>query len=155
MVVHDHLIANRASGADSSILATDISARVLAVAQAAAYTAGEMARGLTGAQTLRYFEKRDDAWTVIEPVRRLITFRRLNLLQPPAGLGTFDAIFCLQPADLRRNDDARRRVCDHLYSVLSAGGWLVLGSAENLYGIDNRFESLTLGETLLYRKSMG
>jgi chemotaxis methyl-accepting protein methylase len=32
------------------------------------------------------------------------------------------------------------------------GGWLVLGAAENLYGISDRFEPLSVGTTLVYRK---
>ena len=36
--------------------------------------------------------------------------------------------------------------------MLSDGGWLLLGSAENLYGISDQFQSQRLGESLLYRK---
>jgi chemotaxis methyl-accepting protein methylase len=36
--------------------------------------------------------------------------------------------------------------------MLAEGGWLVLGSAENLYGINNSFLSLRFGDTILFRK---
>jgi len=111
-------------------------------------------RGLTPAQISRYFEKRGAGWVVVEPVRRLVEFRRLNLIQPPSILGSFDAIFCRNLL-IYFDEETRLRVCHHLYSVLAGGGWLVLGSAENLYGMNERFESLTLGETLVYRKPVG
>jgi chemotaxis methyl-accepting protein methylase len=36
--------------------------------------------------------------------------------------------------------------------MLADDGWLILGSAENLYGISERFQSLTFAQTLMYRK---
>jgi chemotaxis protein methyltransferase CheR len=157
MLLHDWIEANRARGviaADFSVLATDVSARALAVARAGEYTRAELARGLTAAQVARYFERRGERWVVREPVRRLVEFRRANLVQPFAGLGTFDAIFCRNVL-IYFDDDTRRRVCAQLYAALTDGGWLLLGSAENLYGIADGFESVRLGDSLLYRKKGG
>ena len=155
MLVHDYAAANRNAGVREdqfSILATDISERVLASARAAEYGARDAARGLTPALLARHFERRGDAWVVREPARRLVEFRRLNLTGPPEGLSAFDAIFCrnlLIYFDL----ETRRRVCGGLHSLLPVGGWLVLGAAENLYGVSDRFEALRLGEGLIYRKA--
>jgi len=83
----------------------------------------------------------------------MVEFRRVNLTQPFLGLGTMDLIFCrnvLIYFDLA----TRRRICDQFYTMLSDGGWLMLGSAENLYGIHDRFQSQRLGESLLYRKPL-
>ena len=88
---------------------------------------------------------------VREPVRRLVEFRRANLVQPFAGLGTFDAIFCRNVL-IYFDDDTRRRVCAQLHAALAEGGWLLLGSAESLYGLAEGFESVRLGDTLFYRR---
>ena len=84
-------------------------------------------------------------------IRQLVEFRRVNLVQPFLGLGTFDVIFCRNVL-IYFDEATRRRICDQFHAVLTDGGWLILGSAENLYGIDERFQSQTVGDTLLYRK---
>ena len=132
-------------------LATDVSGRALGFAAAAAYHTRDLARGLTPAQVVRYFEQRGDAWVVREPVRRLVEFRRVNLVQPLAGLGPFDAVFCRNVL-IYFDEAARRRVVEQFHALLADGGWLVLGSAENLYGISDRFHSVRFGKTLVYRK---
>lgn len=136
---------------DFSILATDVSAKALAVARAATYEQRQVDRGLTTAQIDRYFERCGDTWVARPALRRLIEFRRLNLIQPLRGLGAFDVILCRNVL-IYFDEATRRLICDQLFAMLTDGGWLLLGSAENLYGINNKFVSVRLGETLVYRK---
>ncbi len=138
-------------GGDFAVLATDISERVLATARAAEYTDRDAARGLSPALLARCCERRGHAWVVREPVRRLVEFRRLNLTGPLTDLAPFDAVFCrnlLIYFDL----DTRRRVCRGLHDLLTDGGWLILGAAENLYGVSNHFEALRFGDAIFYQK---
>jgi chemotaxis protein methyltransferase CheR len=154
MVLQDFLRAGRAAGLeeqDFRILATDVSARVLAVAAAGEYSRREVARGLTPGQVERYFTPRGRGFAVREEVRRLVEFRRVNLVQSLAGLGTFDGILCRNVL-IYFDEATRRRVSEQLAALLDDGGWLVLGAAENLYGISERFETLAVGTTLVYRK---
>jgi chemotaxis protein methyltransferase CheR len=154
MLLQDYIMANPGAGLREggfSILATDISERVLATARAAEYGERDVARGLTPALLARCFERRGDVWAVRPPVRRLVEFRRLNLTGALTDLPAFDAIFCrnlLIYFDL----DTRRRVCRGLHGLLTGGGWLVLGAAENLYGVSDQFEALRFGDALVYRK---
>jgi chemotaxis protein methyltransferase CheR len=166
MILRDYIQANssrlpaagrglneRGEGA-FSLLATDISEKVLAAARAATYSERDAARGLTPALLARHFERRDGAWVVRESVRRLVEFRRLNLTGSLPALISFDAIFCrnlLIYFDL----ETRRRVCRGLHDHLLNGGWLVLGSAENLYGVSDQFETVRFRDALVYRKSAG
>jgi chemotaxis protein methyltransferase CheR len=154
MLVRDFIDAHRAEGvsdASFSILATDVSPKVLAAARAAEYTPQEVARGLTAVLLARHFQRRGERWVVCDAVRRLVEFRRANLVEPFAALGTFDTIFCRNVL-IYFDDDTRRRVCAQMHAALADGGWLMLGSAENLYGLDVGFVSERHGETLLYRK---
>jgi hypothetical protein len=41
----------------------------------------------------KYFEKTPAGSRVVEPVRKLVTFRQLNLLEPLPGIGPFDVVF--------------------------------------------------------------
>ena len=88
---------------------------------------------------------------VDESLRRLVQFRRFDLLGPPAELGAFDVILCRNVL-IYFDEPTRRRVCHGLYGVLQAGGWLALGAAESLFGVNERFETVKLGRVLLYRK---
>jgi len=135
---------------DFSILATDISPRVLALAQQGEYTEREIARGLSAAQVARHFERRGDVWRVRESLRRLVEFRRLNLTQPLDNLGLFDVILCRNVL-IYFDEAMKRKIVRQLRAQLYPTGWLMLGSAENLYTLDAGFESIHFGETLLYR----
>ena len=155
MLLREHMAAERGRGlreADFSVLATDISEKVLTVARAAEYGERETARGLTPALLARHFERRGPAWAVREPVRRLVEFRRLNLTGPLTGLPSFDAIFCRNIL-IYFDIDTRRRICGQLHALLPDGGWLVLGAAENLYGVSDQFEAVRFGDALVYRKA--
>jgi chemotaxis protein methyltransferase CheR len=143
-----------AGAAGFTILATDISERVLEKARAAAYTAREVAQGLTPGRLARHFERRGEAWVVRERVRRLVEFRRVNLMGPLGALGTFDAVFCRNVL-IYFDVAARRGVCRRLHAALNPGGWLVLGAAENLYGVSDQFEAVRFADALVYRKPVG
>jgi chemotaxis protein methyltransferase CheR len=154
MVLHDFLGTTAPDGLgerDFRLLATDVSAKVLATAAAGVYAERDLARGLTAGQVGRYFERHGEAWVVREPIRRLVEFRRFNLLQSASALGSFDAIFCRNVL-IYFDDATRRQLCEQFHARLLEGGWLVLGAAENLYGIGTRFESVRLGKTMLYQK---
>jgi chemotaxis protein methyltransferase CheR len=155
MLTHDYATANRERGiavGDFEILATDVSAQALATAAAATYAERELARGMTTKQIHRYFEKTEQGWSVREKVRKLVVFRRVNLIQPLSGLGVFDLI-CCRNVLIYFDEETRRRICRQFADMLSANGFLLLGSSENLYGVTDRFESLNFGSTLVYRKS--
>lgn len=150
MLVRDYLDAARVP-AEFSILATDVSAAVLAKAAAGDYDHRELSRGVSPAVLHRHFQKRGRHHGVRDEVRRLVEFRRVNLVESVLGLGTFDAIFCRNLL-IYFDEATRRRLCAEFAAMLPVGGWLVLGAAENLYGVSERFESVRFGETLLFRR---
>ena len=155
ILICEYLAAQRQRGIglrDFSILATDISASALANATAAKYSRRDIDRGLSPDQVQKFFEQQGDRWVLKPPPRQIVDFRRINLMQPITGLGTFHAILCRNVL-IYFDEENRRRICDQFHAMLAEGGWLVLGSAENLYGINNRFVSLRFGDTILFRKS--
>lgn len=79
-----------------SILATDLNTSVIEEARSGLYAA-ERLSGLTTAQLQRYFVESGSAGArrIRPELQRLITFGRLNLLEPMwSARGPFDAIFC-------------------------------------------------------------
>jgi chemotaxis protein methyltransferase CheR len=134
-----------------AVLATDISTTALATGAAGEYPERDVVRGVTPQMRSRHFDKRGDTFVVREAVRRLVEFRRVNLTRPLTGLGMFDGIL-FRNLLIYFDDETRRKVCERLSAVLRPGGWLLLGSAENLLGVSTDLTAEYHGETLLYRK---
>jgi chemotaxis protein methyltransferase CheR len=154
MLVDDYLASEEGAGLqfrDFAIVATDISVTVLDQARSGIYTTHDLTRGVDAALSERYFRKDGQAWKVVDRLRDLIEFRKLNLMDDFTTLGGMDLIFCRNVL-IYFDDDARTVICDHLASMLPTGGRLILGAVENLYGLKTGFTSERLGQTLVYRK---
>ncbi|MBY0510628.1 MAG: protein-glutamate O-methyltransferase CheR [Rhodospirillaceae bacterium] len=121
------------------ILATDIDTAVLQKAQAATYNKFEVQRGLPVPLLLKYFDQCDgDRWQVKPAIRAMVTYKKLNLLDAQAGAGVFDVVFCrnvLIYFDLA----TKAMVLAKIAQQLSADGCLILGGAETVMGITDRF----------------
>ena len=143
-------------GTAFSILGSDISADALHKAQAGVYEARDVARGLSPARVRQYFEHNAGSYRVGAATGRLVEFRRVNLAsvnqaQSIAPLGVFDLI-CCRNVLIYFDPPTRERICRQFHAMLADGGRLLLGSAENLYGISDDFVSHPLGQALVYRK---
>lgn len=136
---------------DVSILATDISGNALAAARAGRYTTTELGRGLTREQRDRFFLEENGTWVVDASLRRLVDFRRLNLVRPLPDLGPFDLILCRNLL-IYLDEATRRRLCLALHSALNPQGILIVGAAESLYGVTDAFVLERSGSTVYYRK---
>ncbi len=136
---------------DARILATDLDTNMVAAARAGIYPPATMAE-LTKSVRLRFFERppreREGSGQVVEPIRRLITFKHLNLLGPWPMKGPFDAIFC---RNVMIYFDARTKTAlvERLASLLKPGGWLYIGHSETLL---DHHAGLRLSGPTIYRK---
>ncbi|MCP4150107.1 MAG: protein-glutamate O-methyltransferase CheR [bacterium] len=138
--------------ADFSVLATDISPEVLAKAMTGEYDEAEVNRGLPLNLKQRYFHSKGSNWTVKEELHRLVEFKRLNLIEPFTDLGSFDVIFCRNVL-IYFDMETRRKIIDQFNHMLTTNGFLVLGSSENLYGLESSFKSTHFGSTIVYREN--
>jgi chemotaxis protein methyltransferase CheR len=120
------------------ILGTDISAEQIARAKLGTYTDFEVQRGLSTPNLIKYFRKDDTGWRIIDPVRKLVEFRKWNLMEDLRQLGMFDLVFCrnvLIYFDL----PTKRRVLDGIRERMAPGALLYLGGAETTFGVTDRF----------------
>lgn len=155
MCVHEMLAAGTGDGAKEShftILATDLSTEALEIAKAGRYREADVARGLSAELLARHFRRQGRQWIVDESLRRMVQFRRFDLLASSAPLGAFDVLLCRNVL-IYFDAAARARVLEGLFSQLQVGGWLALGAAENLYGLRHQLERIRLGRAMFYRKS--
>ena len=107
-------------------------------------------RGLPDDLRERYFRECDGIWQAVPALPSAVTFRRLNLCDPFAGLGHFDIIFCRNVV-IYFDLPTKQRICAQFRNMLLPHGYLFLGAMENLYGINSQFEPIRFGRTVVYR----
>ncbi|MEI8257415.1 MAG: CheR family methyltransferase, partial [Deltaproteobacteria bacterium] len=140
--------------ADFRILATDISTRVLAAAGAGRYN-GQQLDTVPPALRSRYFtlvsetpgrtaeQRREAIWEVVPALRAHISYHRLNLAQPPYPMsGPFDAVF-VRNVMIYFDQPVRQKLIHEVETLLSPNGFVVLGHAETLAGIDTTLRTLS------------
>jgi len=136
---------------DFEIVATDISSRVLSKALLGRYSSIELARGIIPAMRKQYFEAQgNDMFQANADLRRMIDFRSLNLMNDFSHLGAFDAIFCRNVL-IYFDEPAKQKILATMHSMLDPKGILVLGSAENLYGLKSGYQSVHVSGSVHYR----
>jgi chemotaxis protein methyltransferase CheR len=136
---------------DARILATDLSTRVLSIARTGVYD-GERLRDVSPAMVARYFDCVQSTpprhYRLKEPVRRIVTFSRLNLVGTWPMRGPFDAIFC-RNVMIYFEKSTQAALVDRYWQLLAPGGVLFMGHSESLAGVKHRFEYV---EPTVYRK---
>ncbi len=129
---------------DFKVLATDLATSAITEARAAVYPQ-KMVDDLPESLVRRYFLQGTGARAgmvrVAEPVRRLVTIRRLNLMDSWPITGPFEIIFC-RNVMIYFDRPTRERLVQRLYGLLNPGGILAIGSAETLSGMDTEFRTV-------------
>jgi chemotaxis protein methyltransferase CheR len=121
---------------DVKVLATDIDPNMIAASQAGEYSEAQI-EGVSVDQRRRFFEPsagEDGAqWRAGEALRRLITFRPLNLIQDWPMRGVFDAIFCRNVV-IYFNEATQQKLWEKFLPRLEQGGYLYIGHSERVTG---------------------
>lgn len=134
-------------------IATDISEKALKKATDGIYNNVEMGRGLTPHLQNKYFTaaKEPNHWQVKMDLRRKVSFKSQNILDPFHHLGKFDLIFCRNIL-IYQNVDSKTKIIDRLFDQLTDNGILIMGVGESMIGLSTKFEQLSAGSVSIYRK---
>jgi chemotaxis protein methyltransferase CheR len=121
---------------DVRILATDLDTTMVSTGSAGIYAADAVAE-LPKATQGKYFRRLaddPDKAQVSEKIRKLITFKSLNLLGAWPMKGPFDAIFC---RNVMIYFDAKTKIAlvNRYAQMLKPEGWLYIGHAESLLDV--------------------
>lgn len=84
-------------------------------------------------------------------LRERVDFQQHNLLHCAHHLGQFDVIF-LRNVLIYFNQDTKQQVLNRLMAQLKPGGWLVIGHAESLHGIQTPLQQIR--PSLFYRPAI-
>jgi chemotaxis protein methyltransferase CheR len=134
------------------IIATDLNEHSLAHAHEGIY-GSYSTRNLTPVYRSRYFTPHADMLQVNPLARTNINFGRLNLSDDShmAVMKNMDVIFCCNVLiyfDLA----SKKRVIQHFFNNLLPHGYLFLGHAESLYGVNDEFRLIHLPGATAYVK---
>ena len=121
------------------LLGTDISDEAIARASYGKYNKFEIERGLDKDRLQRYFLPNGNLWKIRDDIRAMAVFQKRNLMQPFAGIGQFDVIFCRNVAIYFSIED-RKKLFEKIAGALAPDGYLIIGSTESLTGICPMFE---------------
>ncbi len=134
---------------DFKILATDIDTQVLEKAAKGIYPESELA-GLSS-ERAKIFERPGNG-TIIVPqnMRKIITFKPLNLFDPWPIRGVFDAIFCRNVA-IYFDKPTQNQLFARLGEVLAPNGYLYIGHSENVGRENSQFT--LVGKTIYQYKA--
>jgi chemotaxis protein methyltransferase CheR len=139
-----------ATGWAVDLIATDLSAEAIARAAEGRYADCEVERGLSGERLARHFQKDGNGWQVTEKLRRIVTFRRFNLLDSFGWLDDLDIVFCRNVL-IYFDRASKLSVLERIAETLRPDGVLVAGEAEAPRAITDIFVEAP-GGTGIYTK---
>lgn len=128
---------------DVKLLATDIDTEVVATGQRGIYGKDRIS-GIPPALVKKYLDNAVDAkgqpaYRMKEQLRRLITFRHLNLFSEWPFRHKFNFIFC-RNVMIYFDRPTQEKLINNYYNNLAPGGYLFIGHSESLSGVNHKFE---------------
>lgn len=139
---------------DVEIYGTDISYRVLKLAQAGEYHPRSLMD--TDESIIRkYFtyDALNNKYKISDEIIKMVRFKHLNLYdeEQMARFKNFDIIFCRNVL-IYFDESSRKKVVEMFYDSLVPGGYIMLGYSESMLRITRAFEMLRMGSDITYRK---
>lgn len=135
------------------IVATDINTRVINNARLGYYN-NRSVKDVPPEYLRKYFTWRKDRYLINLNVKKLVTFKLLNLLDLNVRKDeffNFDFIFCRNVL-IYFSAEARSRVVEHFYQSLRSGGYIFLGHSESVSRITDAFRMERINGNIVYYK---
>lgn len=121
------------------ILGTDLSNEVLEKARAGLYSQFEVQRGLPIQTLMKYFKQVGSLWQIESALKAMVKYKAFNLLESFTSLGRFDIVFCRNVL-IYFDIDTKRDILERVAQQMEPDGYLVLGAAETIVGITDKFK---------------
>ena len=137
-----------------TILATDISTNVLMIGEKAIYPI-ERTKDLAPHIVKKYFQKGRGRWSgyvrLKDEIKRIVTFRRFNLVTDTLPNQEFDVIFC-RNVMIYFDNIVKEKLINRLHNVLKKNGYLIVGGAESLSNLRHKYKYISPS---IYKKVEG
>ncbi|MBS0378600.1 MAG: protein-glutamate O-methyltransferase CheR [Proteobacteria bacterium] len=134
---------------DIRILATDLDSNVLATARNGVYRQNQLA-GLSPRRRSVHFRPHDaESQSISADLARLVTFKRLNLMEPFPMTGPIEVIFCRNVV-IYFDKPTQRELFARIAKLQRGGATLFIGHSESLFRVSNDYS--LIGRTT-YRRT--
>ncbi|HUJ79835.1 MAG TPA: protein-glutamate O-methyltransferase CheR [Nitrospiria bacterium] len=133
-----------------SILASDLSTSNLEQAKRGRFSQIAVNRGLPAAMLIKYFTQEGTTWILKEEIRRMIEFRRINLVDTLPILPAMDIIF-LRNVLIYFDIETRKAILTKIRRQLRPNGYLFLGASETMLQLDESYERVPFKHGALFR----
>ena len=138
MVMHDYFGA-RKNVWDTTILATDISAKAMNKAKSGIYTFDEL-KDIPAEWKSKYFQKAGaDSLQVCDKIRKEVVFRTLNLMDDFHFKRQFHLIFC-RNVMIYFDTQTKKELVKKFYEWTAPGGYFFISHSESLNSLGSQFK---------------
>lgn len=148
MILQDHF-GKRVPQWDTTLLATDLSAKVLEIAKNGIY-ANESIESIPASWKANYFTEVDKEHMQVKPqIRKQVVYRRFNLMDRIVAKKPFHIVF-IRNVMIYFDTPTKADLIDRIYDVMAPGGYLFIGFTESLPR-PTRFQYI---KPSIYKKSL-
>jgi chemotaxis protein methyltransferase CheR len=134
------------------VIGTDISTTMLEHCKYGHYDSLALARGLSAERKRQFFDNGDNGMLKIkDQVKKMVSFRPLNLLNSYNLMGKFDIVFCRNVL-IYFSPEIKAQIISQIYGTLNKGGYLFLGASESLSGLNDNFNMIRCNPGIVYQK---
>ena len=135
-----------------SIIGTDLSSASIAKAQKGYYNQFEIQTGMNAETMINNFTVEGDNWKINDNIKKMVEFRRFNLLEELTFNEKFDIIFCRNVLRFF-SPGIQSRLCAKIHNMQVPGGILYLGKGENIKGIIDYYGAIS-GVSCAYQSKL-
>lgn len=135
-----------------NIIGTDLSSTAIAKAQRGYYDQFEIQTGLNAGTMVENFTLDGDSWRVNDEIKKMVEFRRYNLLDDLTFNEKFDIIFCRNVLRFF-TPDIQYKLSEKIHDMQISGGILYLGKGENIKGMNDFYGAIS-GVSCAYQSKL-
>lgn len=148
MIIREHF--PQLASWDVQISATDINTEVLERAKLGLYRQIEVNRGLPAPMLVRYFDRVGTDWQIKPELRRMVSFRELNLAGRWSLFSAQDLVF-MRNVLIYFDPATKREILRRTREYLAPAGYLVLGGAESTWNLDDEYAPVRAGRSVVFQ----
>jgi chemotaxis protein methyltransferase CheR len=134
------------------IIGTDISNTMLEHCKYGHYDSLALSRGLSAERKRIFFEDGDKGMSKVkDSIKKMVSFRQLNLLNSYSLMGKFDIVFCRNVL-IYFAPEIKKQIIAQFEGVLNPKKYLFLGASESLTGLNQNFDMVRCNPGIIYQK---
>lgn len=134
--------------------ASDLSRAMVERTREGRYSQLEVNRGLPAPLLVEHFSRVGNDWQVSAAMRSMVHTFECNLALTLPAMPAFDVIF-LRNVLIYFDVPTKRAILEQVRRRLKPDGWLFLGAAESVMGVDDTWHRQAVGRTSAYRPTRG